>query len=121
MDVARPYDAEVPSIERRDLGNLEPLGGRHDGRIDCAEREIAVSGGQLSHAQPISRQHWFWGQRSGGKIAQEANFGLDPETRCNQVGDLGDDEDRNQQRPGMVLEKVEAGCMVAVVRIDVRV
>lgn len=119
--MARPYGAEVPSIERRDLGNLEPLGGRHDGGIDRAKREIAVSGGQLSDAQPVSRRDRLWGQRSGSKIADESNFGLDPETRRNQVRDLGDDKDGNQQRPRMFPEKVEAGCVVAVVGIDVRV
>jgi hypothetical protein len=119
--VAWPYDAEVPSIERRDFGYLESLGGRHDGRINRAKREIAVSGGQLRHAQPVSREHRLWGQGAGSKVPEEANFGLDPETRRNQIGDFGDDKDRNQQRPGMFLEKVEAGCVVAVVGIDVRV
>jgi hypothetical protein len=44
---------------------------------------------------------------------------VDPETRRNQVGDLGDDKDRNQQWPRMLLEKVEAGFVVAVVSIDI--
>lgn len=119
--MARPHDAEVPSIECRDLGYLEPLGGRYDGRIHRAKREIAVSGGQLRHAQPVGREHRLWGQRAGSKVAEKANFGLDPETRRNQVGDLGDDKDWNQQRPRMLLEKIEARCVVAVVGIDVRV
>lgn len=81
--MTRPHNAEVPSIERRDLGYLEPLGGCHDGRIDRAKREIAVSGSQLCHAQPVSREYRLWGQRAGSKVAEEANFGLDPETVCN--------------------------------------
>jgi hypothetical protein len=121
IDVVRPHDAEVPPIERGDFGDLQPFGGRHDRGVYRAEREIAIPCGQLGHAQPITREHRLGGQCAGSKVAEEANFRLDPETRRNQVGDLGDDKDRNQQRPRMLLEKIEARCVVAVVGVDVRI
>lgn len=119
--VAGPNDAEVPAIECRDLDKVQALGGRDDRGVDRTEWEVAVAGGELGDAQPVTGEDGFGPQRAGGEIAEEADLCDDAEPCCDEVGDFADDEDRDEQRTGVGLEELPALDVVAVVGIDVGV
>lgn len=111
----------MPSIQRSDRADPQSFGYCDDGSVHRAEGEVAITRGQLRDAQPVTREDRLWSQRASSKITQKADLRLDTESRRDQIGNFGDHEDRDEQRPGMLLEKLEARCVVAVVRVDVRV
>ncbi len=53
VDVVWTYDGELTAIDSRELTDVQSLGRGHDGRVDGAERQVAVPGDQFSDAQPI--------------------------------------------------------------------
>jgi hypothetical protein len=100
---------------------MSRLGGSDHRRVDRAELQLVVARDELGDS------HWIRGvdglerQHSGGEIAEEPDLRLPAEMRRDQIGDLGDHERRDDQRPGMSFEQLEAGAVVGVVRVDVRV
>lgn len=59
-------------------------------------------------------------EASASEVAEEANLGLPVQPGSDQVGDLGDDEGRDDERFRMGLEQLQAGGVVGVVVVDVR-
>jgi hypothetical protein len=55
------------------------------------------------------------------EVAEKAGLCFPSESRGEQVCDLGDDERGDDERPGVGLEQFEAGSVVRVVGVDVRV
>ena len=52
--VFRADDSEVPSIQRGDDIEAKSLGKRHNGRVDGAEGQIAISRDELGDPHPIA-------------------------------------------------------------------
>lgn len=119
--MVRSYGAEVPSVQRGHLADLQPFGCGDDGGIYRAEREVAKTSGQLGDAQPVTGDDGLRVQRAGREVAQEPDLRLDTEARRDEVGNLAHDEDRDEQRPRVALEQFEALGVVAVVSVDVGV
>lgn len=119
--MVRSYDAEVPSVQRGNLADLQPFGCGDDGGIDRAEREVAIASGQFGDAQPVTGDDRLWVQRAGGEIAQEPDLRFETEARGDEVGNLAYDEDRDKQWPWVALEQFETLGVVAVVSVDVGV
>ena len=94
--MVRPYDAEVPSIQRGDLADLQAFGCRDDGGVHRAERKVTVARGQFGDAQPVTGEDRLRGQRAGSEITQEPDLWYDAEARRDEVGDLAHDEDRDE-------------------------
>jgi hypothetical protein len=46
---------------------------------------------------------------AGGQVSEESDLGLPAKAGGEQVGNLGNDETRDEQRPGMRLEQLETG------------
>lgn len=88
-----PDDREMPSIESGDGASVESLTSRHYRCIDGAERQVPVGRHQLRDPKPIGRPDLFGHQVTGRKVAEEANFGLGPDSCPKQVRDLRDDQD----------------------------
>jgi hypothetical protein len=102
----RGDDAEVAAIERRDFGGVEPF-RRGDYRgVDSAERQVAVLGDQLRDADGVAGVQRLDREAAAGEIAEEANLGLPAQPGFDQVGDLGDDERRDDERPWVGLEQL---------------
>jgi hypothetical protein len=119
--VAWSHDRKVATVDGGDLSDAQAFRRRHDGRIDCAERQVPVSRNEFGDAQPVGRVNWLDLECPVGQIAEESNFGLGPETGREQVHDLGDDKGRDDERAGMGLEQLERSRMVGVIGIDVGV
>ncbi len=111
----------MPPIQRGDLTDPQPFGGRDDGGIHRAEREVTVTRGQLRDAFPVSGEDGLGAQHAGSQIADKPDVRRDTEACRNEVGDLAHDEERDEQRPRMCLEQLEALGVVTVVGVDVRV
>lgn len=88
-------------IQRRDVLDGQSLGGRHDGRVDRAERKVTVLPNQLCDTQPVRRRYRLCREGSGRQVPEEPDFSLGPKTRLDQVRNLRDDQDRHHQRPRM--------------------
>lgn len=80
-----------------------------------------VAGDKLGDAERVGRVEWFDRECARGEVAEESDFGLPAESCADQVGDFGDHEDRDDQRAGVALEQVEAGVVVRVVGVDIRI
>lgn len=117
----RTDDAEVPTIDRRDLRDLQALCRRDDGGVHRPERKVAVAPDQLGDAQPVRRGHGLDGERPARKVPEKADLRDRAEPSGQEVGDLGDDQGGDEQRTGMGLEQLEARGVVRVVSVDVGV
>ena len=81
----RPDHGEVPSIERRDDLEAKPLGKCHDRRIDSPQRQIAISGYELSDPYPIACENRCRSEVSRGEIAEESHFCPPSEASFDQI------------------------------------
>lgn len=108
-------------IERRHLGEVEALCCGDDGRVNGSEREIPVEGDELGNPQPIASGDRLGEEAPRSEVTEEADFGVRSESGPDEVRHLGDDENGNEERARMLLEKLEALGMVAVVHVDVGV
>ncbi len=121
LDMPGADRREVTAVDGGNFGDVEPLGsGDHRG-VDGSEPEVAVGGYELGEPEPVACRHGLDRERAGGEVSQEADLGLGAEPGGQQVRDLGDDEDRDDQRAGMCLEQLERCLVVSVVAVDVGV
>lgn len=121
LDVRRPDDAEVPAVKGCDLSFPKPL-GQGDGRgVDRAEGHLAVGPYQLRDSQPIACGHRLSDEESGRDVTNEASLGFGAEARSDEIGNLGNDEDRKKQWTRVGFEQLSAGCVVAVIGIEGRI
>lgn len=100
----RADDAEVAAVQGRHFSGVEPFGCRDHRGIDGAERQVAVLGDELCNADGVAGMERLNHEVAAGQIAEETDLGLPAETRLDQIGDLGDDERGNDERPRMGLE-----------------
>ena len=119
--MAGPDDAEVPSVDGRDIGDAEAFGGGDDRGVYGAERQVVVPRDELDHAERVCRVDGLKYEGAAAEVAEEAGLCLPAEARRQQVRDFGDDEGGDDERPGVRLQQFEAGGVVRVVGIDVRV
>jgi hypothetical protein len=61
------------------------------------------------------------GERAACDIAEETHLSLRADASRNQICDLGDCQDRDDQRSRMSLQELKACAVMSVVGIDVRV
>ena len=115
------HDGEMSAIDRCDVIHAQTLCCCDDGCVDGSERKVATPRHQLGDAHPVGCGNRLNDQVAGGDIAEEANLGIEAQSRAEQVDHFGDDKDRHDQRPGVGLEQLEAFNMVSVIAIDVGV
>lgn len=116
-----PHHPEVPSVDGRDVGDAEAFGGGDDRGVYGAERQVAVLGDELDHAERVCRMDRLQHEGAAAEVAEEAGFCLPAQSRLKQVRDLRDDEGGDDERTGVRLQQFEAGSVVRVVGVDVRV
>lgn len=119
--VDRADDGEVSPVECGDLGDVEPLGGGHHRCVDGSEGEIPIPAHQLGDPEPVTGHHRLDGELPGGEIAQEPDFGLCSEPTADEVGDLCDDEGRDDEGARVGEQQFERFGVVAIVGVDVGV
>jgi hypothetical protein len=95
-------------VEGGDVGDANSFGGGDHGRIHGAQREIVVAGDEFGDPEQVSCVDGLEGEVPGGKVAKESDLGLPAEAPGEQVGDLRDDEARDEQWAGMGLEQLKA-------------
>ncbi len=66
VDVPGAYDAEMPAVERGDLGDAVTFGERDDGSVNHSQREVGVLVYQLGDVAPLGVQDGFDGQQTVG-------------------------------------------------------
>lgn len=77
--VARPHYGEVAAIDRGDLVDVQPLGGRDAGGVDGSKREVAIARDEFGDAQPVRGRDGLHAEITGGEVAEEAHLGLGTE------------------------------------------
>lgn len=117
----RPDDREVTPVQRRDRFDPESLGRHHHRGIHRAERQIAILRDEFGDAYPIAWNDRICGEVPGRQISEESDLGYGPHPLFDEVGDLSDDELRNDQRARVREQEREACVVVAVIFIDVGV
>lgn len=115
------HHGEVATVEGGDLGDGESFGGGHDRSVDRAQRQVPVAGNQLCHAEPVGCDDGLDRERAGGQVPEEANLRTCPESGCEEVDHLGDDERRDDEGPCVGLEEVERGRVMRIVGVNVGV
>jgi hypothetical protein len=111
----------VPTIERRQRRNPEALGRSHDRGVDRSQGQVAVLPDELADSQPIAGAHRLYREGAAGDIAEKPDFRLRTDASRQQIRDLGDRQDRDDERARMRLEQPTTGVVMAVVGIDVSV
>ena len=89
--------------------------------VGGAEWEVAVPADEFGDAEPVGRSDVLGDEVAGGEITEEPDLGLGAQPGRHEVRDFGDDQHRYQQWSGMGFEQIEAGRVVPVVGVDVRV
>ena len=118
--MSRSDDGEVPPIQRRDPGHPEPFGERDDRGIHRPERQVVIRGDEIGDPEPVGGPDRFRDEVAGGEVAEEAHPGARADPASDQERDLGDDQLRNQEWAGLVLEQTEAPLVVPVTSVDAR-
>ncbi len=116
-----PNHSKVPAVQGSHRGDPQPLGRGHERGIHRPQRQVAVHPHKLGYAQPVRRLDRVGREGTAGQVPQESHLGLIPKPGAEKVGDLGADQDRDNQRPGMCPEKRQAGVMVLIIGVDVGV
>lgn len=101
-------DREVPAIQRRQLYEPEPFSGCYDRGVDRPKWEIPIAGNELSDPDPVAGPNRFRNEVPCGEVAQEPHLGFDADAGLQQIGDLSDNELRNDERPLMTREQGQA-------------
>lgn len=117
----RAHDREVAAIERRDGRDPESLRGDDDGGINGPERQIFIRDDELGDPDPVRGIDGFGDEGAGREVSEEPCLGVRTQSLLDEVGDLRDDEMRNDERTGMRREQFEACVVVPVVLVDVGV
>lgn len=112
---------EVPPVGRCDVCNSKTFGCRHDRCIDGAEWQVVVATDQFCDAEPVARSDRFWDQVAHGQVAEKPDLRLDPKPGLQQIGHLGDDKGRDDERSGVGFEEVDARLVITIVTVDVGV
>ena len=115
------HHGEMATIQRRKLRDFEPLAHGHDRRIDGSKRKISIPRRELGNAQPIRGDNRFGDEVAAGQVTEKPHLRIGSQASFDQVGHLGHDEDRDDDRPRMVLQELEARVVVPVVGVDVGV
>lgn len=115
-----PDDAEVAAVERRHFSGVEPLRCRDHRGVDGAERQVSVLSDELGDANGVAGVQRLDREAAAGEVAEEASLSLPAQPGSDQIGDLSDDEGRDDERSRMGLEQLQAGGVVGVVGVDVR-
>jgi hypothetical protein len=58
----------VAPVNGRDVLDTEPLGTRHNRRINGSERQIPVTAHEIGDAQPIGGMNWLDIERTRGHV-----------------------------------------------------
>jgi len=115
------HDREMAAIDRRQLSYVEAFGGGDHGSVDRAEREVAVDRHQFGDPQPVTGGDRLGDEVAGRQVTDEPDFGIDADSRREQVHDLSDHELGDQKWSGMRFEEREAFDMVGIIDVDVGV
>jgi hypothetical protein len=119
--VFRADNIEVPSIQCRDDIVPQPFGKGDDRRVDGSQGQIAVSGYELCDPYPIAWENRRRSKVSRGEIAKESRFCDPAKSSLDEIGNLSDDELRDEQWPGMRFKKLQTCVVVAIVLVHVSV
>ena len=119
--MSRANDGEVTPIEGQEFTLPEPLSGSDNGGVDRSEWEVSVGASELRNPDPVGCENRFCDEIPGRQVTEKADLRIWAQPRPEQVHDLGDDEDRNNERALMRLEDLEALLMMTVVTVDVRI
>lgn len=114
-------DREVASIECGDLDYAQSFRRGHDRGVDCPKRQVAVLTNQRRDAEPVFGGDRLIDEVAGGEVAEEPDLSVGPEAGRQEVGDLGHDQDRHEERTGMSLDQLEALDVMVIVLIDIGV
>lgn len=102
----RPYDVEVAAVEGGDVIDSHAFGRSHHRSVDGPERQVPVGGYEIGDAQPVRRRDRLGNEVAGGKVADEPNFGINADSRPEQVGHLGDDKLGDDEWAGMGFQQL---------------
>ena len=119
IHMSGPDNGEMPTVQRCDLTNPQPLRGGDDRGIGCSEGQITVGDDELGYAQPVGGRDRFSDQVPGRQVAQKASLGVHPKSRADQVVGLCDHEHGDDQRSRMCLQQLQAGLVMTVICIDI--
>ncbi len=95
-----PNCAEVPQIERRHLGDLEPFGDSKDRRIHSPQRKVRILANQLGHSEQVSSGEFDEFDLLVGDRFQESGLGLRAYAGFHEVANFREDGLGTRTGPG---------------------
>jgi hypothetical protein len=119
--VGGAHDGEVAAIDCRELCDVESFGGRDDGSVNGAERKVVVLRHEPGDSYQVAGVNWLEREVASRNVTQEPDFGLPSQASRDQVGHLGKNKRRDDQRAWVGLKELKARRVVSVVTVDVGV
>lgn len=101
------------------MGEIPTLCGGDHRRVDGSERKVTVDGNKLCDPEPVGGTDMLGEEISRSEVTEESDLGVRSQSGLDKVRNLGDDEHRNNEWAGMLLEQSKAFVMVAIVSVDV--
>ena len=116
-----PDDREMPAIEGGDGASANSLACGDDRSVDRTKRKVSVGCQQPNDPKPIAWRNRLGHQLARRQVAEEAHLGVRTDSSSQQVGDLGDDQNRHQDWPRVALEKSPAPAVLGIISVVGRV
>ena len=108
-------------MEGGDAASANSLACGDDRSVDRTKRKVSVGCHQLRNSKPIGWGNLFGHQLARRQVAEEAHLGVRTDSSSQQVGDLGDDQNRHQDWPRVALEKSPAPAVLGIISVVGRV
>ena len=90
-------------IDGRDICDSRQFGGGDHGSVHGPERQAVVAGDEFGDPEQVSCVNGLESEVPGCQVTQKPDLGLPAEAAGQQVGDLGDNEARDEKWAGMAL------------------
>jgi hypothetical protein len=95
----------MTKVERRHVGDAEPLGEGNEAGIDTAKPEVSVGVDQFGDALPVGRGECLDGQVAVNDRAVEAGLGRRSELSIDQPAGFRHHQRRRDERSGVTLQQ----------------
>lgn len=116
--MARSQDAEVPAVERRELGFVQALDDREHRGIHEADISIGVSLAEVSDAAKVARGQLLDVETPSDDVIEQRQTSARMKARVDEVVDLDQHRHWNHQLLGRLIDKCSASWVVSIATVE---
>jgi len=121
LTVDRPHEQEIAGIDGCHLPDVEPLRDGHETDIDKVEAGVGIALDEFLHAADVLPRQRFGLETTVCEVSQEAGDCWNPTRTARQIGNLDEDDIRDNCHGSLSLDHSGHRLVVAVVLVEQRV